>query len=538
MKQNRIFLIIALVLTICFFSGCKKNNIEACEHNFSDATCTSPSTCTKCGETRGTALGHDWLDATYESPKTCKRCGATEGDPVGEHTHVFKKATCTKPKICRICSFEEGSPLGHEESIKFPEDAKCNNTYTVEVYCTRCEELLYEDEMVKEHDLYEEIVVPVTCTTYGSSFTKCHNCDYESENILKPTGHSIVYIIDKEPTSTECGYRHRECENCDYCESKMAYVNNGFSTHGKLQVVGPDLVDQYGEKFQLIGLSTHGLQWFGRYVNYETFESLRNGFGINVIRLSLYTSEGGYCVTTPSKKAALFDLVCKGIEYATQLDMYVIVDWHMLGAEDERDENPLFYKEEAVEFFSKITEKYKDYENILFDIMNEPSGKTTWKDCKEYANLVIPAIRKNSDGIVLVGNPKWTSDLSSVMASPLEGYTNIMYSYHFYAGDGTDATLVKRAYRAGIPVFISEHGGMENTGDGPIYNDYINKWYQDLDSLNISYVAWNISNSSGSASIFKALSSDIVSVSDDNLKEWGIFYRTHVRERMGLSEYK
>lgn len=79
---------------------------------------------------------------------------------------------------------------------------------------------------------------------------------------------------------------------------------------------------------------------------------------------------------------------------------------------------------------------------------------------------------------------------------------------------------------------------MENTGDGPIYNDYINKWYQDLDSLNISYVAWNISNSSGSASIFKALSSDIVSVSDDNLKEWGIFYRTHVRERMGLSEYK
>lgn len=107
MKQNRIFLIIALVLTICFFSGCKKNNIEACEHNFSDATCTSPSTCTKCGETRGTALGHDWLDATYESPKTCQRCGVTEGDPVGEHTHVFKKATCTKPKICRICSLKK-----------------------------------------------------------------------------------------------------------------------------------------------------------------------------------------------------------------------------------------------------------------------------------------------------------------------------------------------------------------------------------------------------------------------------------------------
>lgn len=533
MKKYRIYLAILMMFTVFFSFSCKNSN-KVCEHTFSEATCSTPATCTKCGSTKGSALGHDFLDATYKDPKICTRCGTTEGDPVGEHTHVFKKATCTSPKICRICSYEEGSALGHEESIKFPDGAKCNETYTVEVYCTRCDALLYEDEMIKEHDLYEDIIVPVTCTEYGNSFTKCHNCDYEKENILKPTGHSIVYIIDKEPTDTGCGYRHRECENCDYCESKMAYVNNGFSTHGKLQVVGPDLVDQYGEKFQLIGLSTHGLHWFGKYVNYETFEALRNGFGINVIRLSLYTSEGGYCETTSSKKEALFNLVCNGIEYATQLDMYVIIDWHMLGAEDVRDKNPLFYKNEAVEFFSKITEKYKGYENILFDIMNEPSGNTTWKDCKEYANLVIPVIRENSDGIVLVGNPKWTSDLASVMASPLEGYTNIMYSYHFYAGDHTETTIVKQAYKAGIPVFISEHGGMENSGDGPMYYDDINRWYRDLDSLNISYVAWNISNSSGSASIFKALSSNLTSTDDDNLKEWGIFYRTHVRERMGL----
>ena len=99
MKQNRIFLIIALVLTICFFSGCKKNNIEACEHNFSNATCTSPSTCTKCGETRGTALGHDWLDATYERPKTCQRCGATEGEKLPTEK---PKKNCKKTSLISI----------------------------------------------------------------------------------------------------------------------------------------------------------------------------------------------------------------------------------------------------------------------------------------------------------------------------------------------------------------------------------------------------------------------------------------------------
>ena len=106
--------------------------------------------------------------------------------------------------------------------------------------------------------------------------------------------------------------------------------------------------------------------------------------------------------------------------------MYVIVDWHMVGANDVNDKNPLYYVKESMEFFSRISEEFKDYDNVLYEIMNEPNGSTTWADCKKYANSVIPCIRKNTDGIVLVGNPRWTADLNSVMKSPLEGYDNIM----------------------------------------------------------------------------------------------------------------
>lgn len=52
------------------------------EHTWNDATCTSPKTCSTCGETEGMALDHQWMAATTVAPKTCSLCGATEGSPI------------------------------------------------------------------------------------------------------------------------------------------------------------------------------------------------------------------------------------------------------------------------------------------------------------------------------------------------------------------------------------------------------------------------------------------------------------------------
>ncbi|MGM9631855.1 MAG: hypothetical protein ACI3XL_02030 [Eubacteriales bacterium] len=62
---------------------CKENGvIEKKEHDWNDATCTSPKTCKNCETTDGEALGHTWVEATYTDPKTCSVCGATEGEPL------------------------------------------------------------------------------------------------------------------------------------------------------------------------------------------------------------------------------------------------------------------------------------------------------------------------------------------------------------------------------------------------------------------------------------------------------------------------
>ena len=79
-------------------------NPTPCEHEWADADCETPKTCTKCNETDGDPIGHDWEEASYSAPKTCKTCGATEGDalesPIPDDKNLalmIDKLTVAKP---------------------------------------------------------------------------------------------------------------------------------------------------------------------------------------------------------------------------------------------------------------------------------------------------------------------------------------------------------------------------------------------------------------------------------------------------------
>lgn len=419
----------------------------------------------------------------------------------------------------------------------FEEKTLCLTESIAKYNCNICNETIEIAVKKKYHNIKTD-EKEATCSVDGYYIEQCMDCDYVYQITFEKTNqHSYYYEIINPATVGRLGTKQQVCEICQCVGKSVKYANNGYLDHGKLSVNGPDLVDKNNEKFQLIGLSTHGIQWFSEFINYDTFDSLHNEFGINVIRLALTTAEGGYCEADDVKREFLYQKVVEGVKLATSLDMYVIVDWHMVGAEDVNDKNPMYYKDNAIEFFSRITQELKDYNNVLYEIMNEPNGSTSWEACKNYANLVIPVIRKNTDAIVLVGNPNWSSNLNAVIHSPLEGYNNIMYTYHFYAADHPNTYQVENAYDKGFPVFISEHGGMESSGDGAINYENIQKWYSILDKRNISYVAWNLSNSLCSSSILKHNTSNITDFKDDNLREWGIWYKSWVRKKFGL-DYK
>ena len=67
-------------------------------------------------------------------------------------------------------------------------------------------------------------------------------------------------------------------------------------------------------------------------------------------------------------------LINNGVKYATELGMYVIIDWHILS-----DGNPAKNKKQAISFFKYMAKKYKNQNNIFYEICNEPNGGTSWK---------------------------------------------------------------------------------------------------------------------------------------------------------------
>ena len=290
------------------------------------------------------------------------------------------------------------------------------------------------------------------------------------------------------------------------------------SGNGALHVEGTRLVDAKGEAVSLKGISTHGIAWFPDYVNAACFEQLHSQWNADVIRIAMYTAEsGGYC--TDGDQEYLKQLVCSGVDYAAGQDMYAIIDWHILS-----DSDPNIYMEEAKAFFDEMSEKYGDADHVLYEICNEPNGNTSWTDIKAYAEQIIPVIRSHDpDAVILVGTPNWSQFVDQAAADPIEGYDNIMYTLHFYAATHRE-DLRRRmisAVEAGLPVFVSEFGICDASGNGAIDEEQANSWVDVMNRYGISYVAWNLSNKEETSAILKSSCQKTSGFTMEDLSESG-----------------
>ncbi len=288
------------------------------------------------------------------------------------------------------------------------------------------------------------------------------------------------------------------------------------SVCGALHVEGSVLSDEQGRPVQLRGISTHGLQWFPEYVNEDCFKELHENWNANVIRLAMYTAEGGYC---EGDKNTLKEVVKKGVEYATDQDMYVIVDWHILS-----DNNPNMHKDEAKGFFEEMAQTFADHNNVLYEICNEPNGNTTWSEIKAYAEEIIPVIRKyDKNAVILVGTPTWSQEADKAAADPITDHENIMYTLHFYAATHKEPLMntMTAAIDAGLPVFVSEYGICDASGNGNIDMDSAEKWISSMNDYGVSYVAWNLSNKDEASAMIKSSCKKVSGFTEDDLSESG-----------------
>ena len=274
-------------------------------------------------------------------------------------------------------------------------------------------------------------------------------------------------------------------------------ASNGAAQNGWLHVEGTQLVNEAGNPVILRGMSSHGLQWFPQFTTGNAIGATA-AYGANLFRIAMYTAEGGYL----SHKRAILQKLYRAVDAAVARNMYVIIDWHIL-----RDGNPMKHRKAAVSFFRKVSSRYKNSPNVLYEICNEPNGKGTWKKICSYANSVIPAIRRNSPGsIVLVGTPSWSQDVDTAAQNPLP-YPNLMYSCHFYAGTHGEwlREKIETALRKGLPVFVSEWGTSHSSGRGGVCLVESDRWISFMNRHMLSWANWSYCNKrESSASVKKS----------------------------------
>lgn len=299
------------------------------------------------------------------------------------------------------------------------------------------------------------------------------------------------------------------------------------SQHGQLSVKNGQLVDKNGKGYQLRGMSTHGLTWFPEFVNESAFKTLCDDWNTNVVRLAMYVDEWGNGQCYMGNKSGSLELLEKGVDICIKLDMYVIIDWHVLNPGD-----PSKYTNEAKSFFETVSKRYAKYPNVIYEICNEPNGGASWSgNIKPYAEKIIPVIRKNApNSVIIVGTPTWSQEIDKPLSDPLS-YKNVMYAFHFYAA--THAGLrsnVENCVAQGLPVFVSEFGTCDASGGGANDFNETQKWLSYFDKQGISYCNWSICNKDETCSVLRPGTSANGNWSESDLTENGKWMRNWLKK--------
>ncbi len=299
----------------------------------------------------------------------------------------------------------------------------------------------------------------------------------------------------------------------------------GIEENGSLIVEGAQLLDEKGNPVMLRGISSHGIAWYPEYANYRSLKTLKD-YGANVFRIAMYVEQSdGYLEEPELNRKLLYS----AIENSLAADLYTIVDWHVL-----RDENPNRHAEEAISVFEEIAKRYGDEPGIIYEICNEPNGDTTYDDIINYAEKVIPVIRKYApNALILVGTPRFCTSLSEAVENPIQ-YPNIMYTYHFYAGVSDCKYAIEEISNGlenGLPVFISEWGldDYRETKEGQGWKDTV-QFLDFLEEKNISWINWSLCNKDEGYSMISPNVDKLYGWKADEITDSGLLFLQYLTE--------
>jgi cellulase (glycosyl hydrolase family 5) len=270
------------------------------------------------------------------------------------------------------------------------------------------------------------------------------------------------------------------------------------------QVVGTE-VQFGGPNTSVAGVSlfwSNGKYGMDRFYNAEVVGWLAQDWGAKLVRAAMAVDDA-----RPGSETAVPDLggyltrkfdntlnVKKVVNAAIENGIYVIIDWHAHAA-DQNGQAPT-ESAEAVAFFGEMASIYGGYNNVIYEIYNEPVNPQ-WPQIKQYAQPVINAIRaQDPDNLIVVGTPGYSSQVAAPAGDPIDD-DNVAYTLHFYAGEGAHndyRATATTAMNAGLAVMVTEWGTTPANGTGNPDTASTNTWMQFLKANNISHANWALSD--------------------------------------------
>lgn len=290
------------------------------------------------------------------------------------------------------------------------------------------------------------------------------------------------------------------------------------SYFGEMKIAGNRINGSKTNRPMMVkGASFFWSNWSGPYWNASTVDRMADEFKAEIVRASYGIDANGnpYNEGDEAKVQEVVDAaIAKGL--------YVIIDWHAHDA----------HKNEAAakSFFSRMAEQYGAYDNVIFEIYNEPT-QIEWSTVKSYAEQVIPVIRKHSDNLIVVGTPTWSQDVDLAASDPITSSENIAYGLHFYAGTHSQQLRNKAdmAMSKGIPLFVTEMGFINADGNGDINYSSTQEWLDWMNENSLSWANWAINDKAEGASIFKM---------DGSLTESGDYLKSILADHAANAEWR
>ncbi|WP_394750030.1 glycoside hydrolase family 5 protein [Spongiimicrobium salis] len=300
-------------------------------------------------------------------------------------------------------------------------------------------------------------------------------------------------------------------------------TNSSVGVNGQLRVDGTDIRNENNEIVQLRGMSLFWSQYSGDFYNANVVAWLKEDWQINVVRAAIGIQEPmGFLVNPDRERQNAFTI----IDAAIAEGLYVIVDWHSHDAENER--------EEAIAFFSEVAERYGDLPNIIYEPYNEPEERNIWDSTlKPYHQEVLAAIREHDpDNIVICGTGFFSQEVTDVIGNTIDD-PNVMYTLHYYAATHKQdlRNVAQQALDNNIPIFVTEYGVTQATGDGAVDATESRLWWDFLDQNNISHCNWSVFDKDETSAVLVPGASRQGQWPLSMIKEGGQLVRTEIKAK-------